>query len=76
MQLKYAVHPGYVISSSDGDRHFITGQQLISLYGLPANQTKIISERDEARGLLWDDLEHFYPRRDGNYVKLSERQAV
>lgn len=74
--IKYAVHPGQVKSKSDGDIHFITAHQLVNLYGLPAAETKVITERDEARGLQWDGLEHFYPRMDGNYIKLNERQAA
>lgn len=71
--IKYAVHPGRVISRSDSQEHFITGQQLIQLYGLPPAETKVITEQDEARGLTWDGLKHFYPRMDGNYTKLNER---
>lgn len=33
-KLRYIVMPGYVFSDCDGDRHYITSDQLVKLYGL------------------------------------------
>jgi hypothetical protein len=62
------VHPGWIISRSDGDRHYITGTQLIKLYGLNP-QTTMIMGPDTFMNHYLDNLEdrHFYPRSDGEY---------
>lgn len=62
---KYAVHPGRVQSTNDGDWHNVTGAHLVRLYGLRSGEY-IVWPRSN-RGLQWDDYDHLYPLRDGNY---------
>ena len=63
---RYAVHPGYVTSMSDGDRHFIDAMHLVSLYGLRTGEYIVIQE-----GLPFgqqisdtDSIIHLYPQRN------------
>ena len=65
---RYVLHPGYITSRSDGDRHFIGGPRLAQLYG--------VSVRDCVFGDMPDYREqptdvHLRPRFDGKY-KLPE----
>lgn len=60
------VHPGWVHSKSDGDRHWITGAQLIRLYGLNPATTKVADQRHGRPSYNPNDR-HFYPRSDGRY---------
>lgn len=65
--IKYFVHPGRVKSLSDGDVHWITGEQLISLYNVDPRECKIILKPDDERGYDVASFKHLYPRMDGNY---------
>jgi hypothetical protein len=54
------VHPGWVVSETDGDRHFVGYVQLCRLYGL--------NPRTAVDGRLprWDyppDAKHYHPQR-------------
>lgn len=79
MTVKYALHPGFVTSKNDGDRHFINAHQLASCYGVrpcecvvvpwDATKTRIDEIR---RQQIIDRIErmkliHLHPRYDGNY---------
>lgn len=64
----WAIHPGEV-RARDGDRHFISYEQLIRLYGV--HPTMCVKARDG-----WDraynpefrqQFVHLYPRQDGKY---------
>ena len=66
---KYALHPGWVTSKTDGDRHHISTEQLINLYRLPRRDC-IVWDRtvpDRIKGLNHDDYIHIYPNYHGNY---------
>lgn len=39
---RFAVYPGFVRSISDGQQHYISGGQLIKLYGLPEQDCYIV----------------------------------
>ena len=68
---KYALHPGFVTSETDGDRHWITGAQLARCYGIPLGECTIVHPGDEpvlARGVL-----HLGPRRRGDYAEHLKR---
>lgn len=60
---RYVLHPGWVTSKNDGDRHYITSLKLIDLYGVhPAccrvHRPDVEDKEGEA---------HLWPRYDGNY---------
>jgi hypothetical protein len=62
---KYALHPGWVTSKSDGDRHWISGAQLARLYQLHPDEYIIW---DDSRGHQDSTLyAHLYPSFHGNY---------
>lgn len=62
------VHPGYVTSKTDGDRHFIGYMQLCRLYGLNPNTAFNASRPEALHGIFpRDDDEHYYPKEDGDY---------
>ena len=61
---RYVLHPGYIFSKSDGDRHFIGAERLASLYGLPLAKC-IIATRGGYR--KQDGDIHLYPDYDGDY---------
>ncbi len=63
---KYLVCPGKVIAR-DGDQHFITAGQLMSLYKVDPVDCKIVDSPQSAYGLRWEDYIVLRPRTDGNY---------
>lgn len=73
--IRYVLHPGYVISATDGDEHFIGAAQLMSLYRVPKSECIIDDTSARLGGLGYSsDLIHLYPRFDGNYA-LPEGEA-
>ena len=68
---KYVIHPGYVDSKNDGQKHWISRDQLIRLYGV--NQQDCLSDRDSLRGFTDDTkIIHLHPMYNGNYFLPSE----
>lgn len=67
---KYAVHPGYIFSTHDGQRHYIGAARLAELYNLPAGSWIRVDLADVSttRGFRWSDYVHLYPVTDGNYA--------
>lgn len=61
MNPKYCLHPGWVISINDGDRHWIDAENLRACYNLP---------REECIS-LWE----YHPDRDGKLVDLFPRNS-
>lgn len=66
---KYVVSPGHVIRP-DGDEHFISAQQLMSLYRVSPAECIILDPEKELRG--YDDsylesLIWLFPKHNGNY---------
>jgi len=78
MQPKYAVHPGYVTSISDGDRHFISAGTLAKLYGLRPHEYKVWSDRDlGVPQEEYEKYEHLGPRRTKEeYDQVRDRIAA
>lgn len=62
---KYAIHPGYVVSKNDGDKHFIKYHQLIELYGVDPKECFEWSEHTP--GHEYGKYTHLFPDYDGNY---------
>lgn len=67
----YALHGGFVISRTDGDRHYVAGYILVRLYELAQNEY-IIWREDYNYSRQWDDYIHLYPRSDGKYGRPSQ----
>lgn len=64
------VHPGYITSKHDGDRHYIDGHQLISLYGLDRKETVIAHDANEND----PDYDHYFPSEEGDYPQTDRTQ--
>lgn len=60
---RYVLHPGWVTSRNDGDRHYITAIRLAELYGVHPACCRVSSpDAKDKEGEV-----HLYPRYDGNY---------
>ncbi len=71
MKKKVMLHPNFVISKSDGDKHFIGASQLARLYGvLPTDDVRTYDPKnpmnDERRPENANVI-HLYPNREGEY---------
>ena len=65
--IKYIVHPGYVRSKNDRDKHFISYDRLIELYGV--NPKECVDARSEySRSKPCEDCIDLKPKYDGNYT--------
>lgn len=67
---KYLLCPGYVISQTDGELHFVGERQLAELYGVPMSQCVVRPERAFGR-FGWRPPAgaiELRPRYDGNYT--------
>lgn len=66
---KYLVIGGYVISHSDGDRHYVNAKELVRLYGLDMNECCLLEggDKEDLRGTRTKDYVVLRPRYDGNY---------
>lgn len=65
---RYVLHPGYVYSQNDGDRHFIGGPRLAALYGVDIRDCvfgDVLQYREQEGDI------HLRPRRNGNYSLLD-----
>lgn len=61
---RYVLHPGWVMSKNDGDRHYITALKLVELYRVhPADCRVYGTEMPDKEGEV-----HLWPRYDGNYT--------
>jgi len=70
-KLKYALHPGTVISNTDGQTHLISFEQLAALYGLKLWEC---FEWEEGTGRYWDDYVHLFPMANGDYSMTWKKQ--
>jgi len=61
---KYILHPGYMYSNFDGDKHYISAFQLCLLYSVKWSEC-VVYVSDNSEGIK--DLISLYPRSDGNY---------
>lgn len=74
MRRKFALHPGYVTSKSDGETHYISGSRLARLYELTPDEY-IIWDTDNPHtymGYRSEDFFHLYPSYHGNYGRPRE----
>ena len=60
----YAVHPGYVVSITDGQRHFIDARHLVGLYGLRDGEFMVMPDGVPFGRMSGDseDFIHLYPQ--------------
>ena len=68
------LHPGYVTSKTDGERHYIGAGRLADLYGVNIIRCVILARDEDWRG--FHDRKgdhHLYPREDGNYAPINPR---
>lgn len=68
--IKYVLHPGYVISNTDNERHYIGTFQLLKLYGLAENIDYMVYD-PTIHPFDYDTNTykyiHLYPKADGKY---------
>jgi hypothetical protein len=62
--IRYVLHPGYVISKTDGDDHYIDGPTLARLYQVDFRLC-VIANKPGFRS-MHEDI-NLYPRHDGEY---------
>lgn len=67
MRSKYALHPGFVNSKTDGERHFITATMLAKLYGVKITECLVCRADHPSYGNNNKELISLSPREDGNY---------
>lgn len=64
----YAIHPGFVTSTSDGQTHYINAGTLAMLYKLRPNEWVEWKDLEkEHADILWDNYIHLYPSEEGLY---------
>lgn len=78
MAVKYALHPGPVISKRDGDRHFIDAHTLARLYRVAPSECVVVPweaqrGREREHEILLERIErmnliHLLPSYQGNYT--------
>jgi predicted aconitase with swiveling domain len=68
-QIRYVLHPGYVESKNDGQRHYISASQLAFLYHVDPRECRVVDpERSETMwGASTIGLVHLYPKYRGDY---------
>lgn len=72
--MRFILHPGFIVSASDGQEHYVGARKLSALYGVRLSDCIVVSP-DVGLGLGYrptpDDV-HLYPRVDGDYSVLWE----
>jgi hypothetical protein len=72
---KYALYPDYIISKTDGEKHYITAKDLARLYGVKMSECIIVETLDDILSTRDKDLIALYPRYDGDYI-LPEKEDL
>jgi hypothetical protein len=76
---RFAIHPGWVNSAHDNDRHFVMPHELMRLYRVRPIECIIYDERYplslEGRKVYDDGLLHLYPMKDW-YVPVSDNERA
>lgn len=62
---RYLLCPGYVISQTDGDLHYISAPKLARLYGVNLNEC--VSDSDRLQSRNNQHLTKLFPRFGGDY---------
>jgi hypothetical protein len=61
--IKYVLHPQWITSKNDGQRHFIGPKQLASLYRIPIAECIVAGDFSSEK----ENLIHLYPSYEGDY---------
>lgn len=70
-QFKYLLMPGWVPSKNDGDRHYISSQQLAKLYGVDPRECRVYDSAWPYEKIMetWlSSLIVLRPQYDGDYA--------
>lgn len=70
---KYALHPGWIVSSNDGQPCYVSVAQLVQLYQLRPGEY-IIWNGQAIHGAKWEDYAHLYPDHGGGYGRPRGNQ--
>ena len=74
LEIRYVLHPGYVISRTDGDEHFISADRLARLYGV---DIRCCVRADSIEYRPGKNDVHLYPDYAGNYdLEQRVREAL
>lgn len=65
---KYIMHPGWVLSHRDGDRHYVRGADLIRLYKLDPAECIVAWQPADLHGIDVNAYTHLYPDPSGRYA--------
>lgn len=69
---KYAIHPGYMLSKTDTQRHFVSYNQLVKLYRVSPDECFEWLEGYSNNGLR-SNYVHLYPDFTGKYEVPNEK---
>ncbi len=69
---KYLLHPGYVISKTDGNRHYITAKMLMKLYNVRPEECVIYLPYRPYPNQ--DKLIDLYPMGSGEYKDMQKQE--
>ena len=72
--MKYAIYPGWIISRTDGERHFIGYAELIRLYMLSARDCFNAQRPEAMKGRDSSQIKEIFPRYDGHYPLCKKQQ--
>ncbi len=73
--MRIVLWPGEVISSTDGDKHYVSGVRLAQLYGVDYRKCTVVLKGDRSFRALPSDV-NLYPRSDGQYAPMQTADST
>jgi hypothetical protein len=77
---KYVIYPGYITSSNDGDRHFISYTRLVRLYGLRLGECVDVAYTRGYSQPHLQEMIHLHPLPTGEdyqeYLRTLQEEKV
>lgn len=70
---RYVLHPGFVRSKNDGQRHYIGAQDLARLYKVPVGAILVVVRPNNGFQAQKGDI-HLHPKADGDYSMPKAEQ--
>lgn len=64
----FALHPGWIESQTDRDRHYVSVIALVNLYKLEPDEYIVWNDKNSL-GCKYSDYIHLTPRHDGKYER-------